>query len=130
MGDLNTNVLGLIINELLTIQDILTLRTTCEFFENLLTLNDKGMLDFCNYAESKRIINVNLFWINLEYFLNESYDNAFHETKIFSFCQNQYTILTRARDQKIISWFNNNNDINYVNSEPLVKVYTKYHQAW
>ena len=69
------------------------------------------------------------FLFELEYFLNESYGNAFHETKIFTFCENQYAILTRACDQKIISWFNNN-DTNYINSEPLVKVYTKYKQAW
>jgi hypothetical protein len=122
--DLNTNVLGLIINELLTIQDILTLRTTCQFFENLLRPNDKGMLDFCNYAESKRIINVNLYWINLEYFLNESYDNALHKMKIFTISKDQYALLTRAPDQKIISWFKKK-VTNNIHSEPVVRVHTK-----
>jgi len=104
--NLNNNVLGrCIINQFLTIQDILNLRTTCHLFESLLTPNDEGMLNFCNWAECKAIINVDLYWINLEYFLNESYDNALYEMKIFSVSENQYAILTHTPDQKILSWF-------------------------
>jgi len=130
LRNLNNNVFGLIINQLLTIQDILILRTTCQLFTNLLRPNDEGMLTFCNYAESKRIINVNLYWINLEYFLNESYDNALYEMKIFTVSEDRYAILTRAPGQKIISWFKKN-VTNNIQSEPVVKVYIKGNKnAW
>lgn len=121
---LHNNVLGLIINQLLTIQDILILRATCHLFENLLQPIEGGMVTFCNYAEHKRIIDVDLYWINLAYFLNESYGDTLHEMKLFTIHEDKYAILTRGYDQKSISWFKTNLE-NSIDSEPIVKVYTK-----
>jgi len=98
--NLSNNVYQLIINKFLTIQDILILRATCNSFENLLTPNDEGMVIFCNYADSKTMVTVDLYWINLGYFLNESYDNALYEIEIFNITENQYAVLTRTHDQK------------------------------
>ena len=70
------------------------------------------------------------FNIELEYFLNESYDNALHEMKIFTVSEDRYAILTRAPDQKIISWFKKN-VTNNIQSEPVVKVYLQRNKnAW
>ena len=68
--NLNHTILGrCIFNQLLTIQDILILRATCHFFENLIRPNDEAMLTFCNYADFKAIVNVDLYWINVTDFL-------------------------------------------------------------
>jgi len=141
--DLNHQVLGIIINQLLTIQDILILRKTCKLFGNLLSPNDEGMVTFYNYNHSPKLINVDLFWINLGYFLNECYDNALHEMEIFTIKDDQYAVLTHAHPQKIISWLKKNVANNRkrkrfkkiidfdspTSFEPLIKVYTKFKQV-
>jgi len=117
LTNLKNDVLGLIINQFLTIQDILILRKTCNTFGNLLAPNDAGMVTFCNYFDSQHMVNVDLFWFNIKYFLNESYMNTFHEMQIYTIKEQQYAVLTCAHDQKIISWFgehiSNNNTSHY-----------------
>jgi len=148
--NLKNNVLSMIINRFLTMQDILILRKTCHAFGNLLEPNDSGMITFCNYFDSQQMVNVDIFWLNLKYFLNESYENAFHEMEIYTIKEQQYAVLTCSSDQKIISWFgeiiskntklsefktmhdlkrkreSNKNMSHPIIFEPLITLYTKF----
>jgi len=97
-------ILSTIFNEFLTIHEILTLRKTCKDFQMILFPNDKNMVIFCTDFGSEEIDNVSLMWIDLKYFLNESYTNALKKIEMWNIKQNQYVVFTR--DEKIISWYN------------------------
>jgi alpha-tubulin suppressor-like RCC1 family protein len=50
--------------------------------------------------------------------------------KIVSVSEDQYAILTRARDPKIISWLKKNVEYNGRYEPPLIRVYTKDERKW
>jgi hypothetical protein len=102
------DILSKIVNEFLTIHEILILRKTCLAFKILLLPNDQNMVMFCKDFDNlfcKQIDNdIPLTWFDLKYFLNQSYTNALEKMELLKLKHNQYAVFTR--DKKIISWYN------------------------
>jgi len=65
---IKSHIFSKIINEFLTIRDVLILRNTCTHFKTLLFPNDNNMVMFCKNFESKEMDNVPLIWLDLKYF--------------------------------------------------------------
>jgi len=108
---INKSIRYLILNQLLTIRDILILRKTCTDFQMLISPNDTKMVMFGETFCSKKITEVPLIWFHLKYFLNQTYTNAFDKMEVFNENQfnrkgNQYVVFTRTLDKKIICWYN------------------------
>jgi len=139
----------LIVTKFLTIKDIFILQKTCKTFQNLLQPNPANLVSFCNYANSKKIEDATIIWDDLKFFLEESY-SVFNEMEMFNIKENQYVVLTRAPENKIIIWNNNhtpypqilldqatkntqlaNQQNSYIsnNLEPF-KIFNKWGSAW
>jgi len=93
------------VNQFLTIKDIFILQKTCRVFQNLLQKNCENMVDFRNYADSDQIIHTTIIWNDLQYFLKESY-RGFNDMEMFNIKVNEYAVLTRPPENKIIVWNN------------------------
>ena len=61
-------ILFLIINQFLTCKDILVLRKTCKIFQNLLRPNYANMVTFCNYSDTKRMIETTIIWDGVTFY--------------------------------------------------------------
>jgi len=85
---INNNIRYLILNQLLTIRDILILRKTCTDFQMLISPNDTKMVMFGETFCSKKLAEVPLIWFHLKYFLNQTYTNAFDKMEVFN--ENQF----------------------------------------
>jgi len=99
------DILSKIVNEFLTIREILILRQTCLAFEIFLFPNDENMVMFCKDFNSKEMDqDIPLTWFDLKHFLHHSYTNALDKMTLLNLKHNQYAVFTR--DEKIISWDN------------------------
>jgi len=137
LNEIKKDILSYIFNQFLTIQDILILRQTSKYFQILLQPNEQNMVMFCKDFSSKEIEEVSLIWLNLKYFLKQSYMNALDQMEIFKikteFSKNQYAVITRTNDKKIISWYNNerisHDTLLPIQYEPPT-IYSTYKKAW
>jgi len=102
----NKHVLAVILNEFLTIKDILVLRKTCKVFQNLLQPNHTNMVTFCDYPYYKNVTDTTIVWDDLKYFLKQNYISAFQEIEIFNIQENEYAVLTQLPEEKIVVWNN------------------------
>jgi len=99
----NKNIMSIIVNQFLTMQDILILRQTCRYFNILLLQPDKNnMVEFGSLCPE----DVSFAWFDLKHFLEQSYYTAFASMEMFNIKMYYYAIVTRTPDKKIISWFN------------------------
>jgi len=105
--EIKNNLLYVIINQFLTIKDILILQKTCESFQHLLQPNHANMMTFCNYGDAKKIVETIIIWDDLKYFLKQNYYSAFNKMKMYNIKEYQYLVLTRASENQIIIWNNN-----------------------
>jgi len=86
---IDKNSLSIIVNQFLTIQDILILRQTCQKFKILLQRDQKT-----NMVEFGHIGNVSLVWFDLKHFLKQNYYTAFDSMEMFNIKKYYYAILT------------------------------------
>jgi len=104
---IHKHIILTILNQFLTIHDILLLRQTCIEFVIILKPNDKtDMIMFCKDFRSKEMDEVPLMWFDLKYVLNQSYANAFDKMEMFNIQKNKYAFVTGGNEKIIISCYN------------------------
>jgi len=106
LNEFNSGILSLIFDHFLTMRDIIILQQTCKEFSTFLKPNEQNMVMYCKNVRTKEMINVQLMYFDLKYFLDESYYTAFDPVEMFNIKTNQYTMLTGAHDKQIIPWIN------------------------
>ena len=68
LPEMSNPILFLIINQFLTCKDILVLQKTCKVFQNLLRPNHANMVTFCNYSDTKRMIETIIIWDDVTFY--------------------------------------------------------------